>query len=77
MIVSWLEEKSNNGELVLKTLNAESGSISFQTSFPTNSGRGSGYPKLAKTDDQIFITWTKTGKKTVIQSEWIPVSKIL
>ena len=77
VMVSWLEEKSDNGELILKSLNAENGSISFQTSFPINSGRGSGYPKLAKTDDQIFITWTKTGKKTEIQSEWIPVSKIL
>ena len=77
VMVSWLEEKSDNGELILKSLNAENGSILFQTSFPINSGRGSGYPKLAKTDDQIFITWTKTGKKTEIQSEWIPVSKIL
>jgi len=77
VIVSWLEEKSDNGELILKSLNAENGSISFQTSFPINSGRGSGYPKLAKTDDRVFITWTKTGKESGIQSEWIPVSKIL
>ena len=77
VIVSWLEEKSDNGELILKSLNAENGSILFQTSFPINSGRGSGYPKLAKTDDRVFITWTKTGKKTGIQSAWIPVSKIL
>ena len=77
VIVSWLEEKSDNGELILKSLNAENGSISFQTSFPINSGRGSGYPKLAKTDDRVFITWTKTGKESGIQSEWIPVSQIL
>ena len=77
VIVSWLEEKSDNGELILKSLNAENGSILFQTSFPINSGRGSGYPKLAKTDDRVFITWTKTGKKTGIQSAWIPISKIL
>ena len=76
VIVSWIEDKSGNGELILKSLNAEYGSVLFQTSFPINSGRGSGYPKLAKTNDQIFITWTKTGKKTVIRSEWIPVNKI-
>ena len=63
VIVSWLEEKSDNGELILKSLNAKNGSISF--------------PKLAKTDDRVFITWTKTGKESGIQSEWIPVSKIL
>ena len=77
VIVSWLEEKSDNGELILKSLNAENGSISFQTSFPINSGRGSGYPKLAKTDNLVFITWTKTGKESGIQFEWIPVSNIL
>ena len=77
VIVSWIEDKSGNGELILKSLNAEYGSVLFQTSFPINSGRGSGYPKLAKTNDQIFITWTKTGKKTEIRSEWIPVNKIL
>ena len=76
VIVSWLEEKNEDGELFLKLINAESGLFSFQTSFSVNSGRGSGYPKLAKTDDQIFVAWTKTGKTTEIQSRWIPINKI-
>lgn len=77
VLVSWLELGKKKGELVIKSINAEDGTILFQTSFSINSGWGSGYPKITKTKDFVFITWTKPGENGGIQSEWIPLSKIL
>jgi len=77
VLVSWLKEGEETGELILKSIHMDNGQIEKQISYSINSGRGSGYPKLAITGDFIFVTWTEPGEGGGIRSEWISLNKFL
>ncbi|MCH7764611.1 MAG: exo-alpha-sialidase [Candidatus Marinimicrobia bacterium] len=76
ILVSWLEEGTDTGELIIKSVNVDGRSKKVK-SINVNSSRGSGYPKLAITGDFIFITWTEPGVDGGIRSEWIRTSKLV
>ena len=75
VLVSWLEEGDESGQLVLKTVNSTTGKVDSFKSFAINSGRGSGYPKLGMANGMVFVAWTEPGEKGRIQSEWISINK--
>lgn len=51
-----------------------SGSVEVVKDFDINSGRGSGYPKLALVDEHVFVAWTEPGENGGgIQSVWIKI----
>ncbi len=73
VLVSWLKEGETTGELIVKSI----GQMTKQVSFTVDSGRGSGYPKLAISGDYVFVTWTVPGEDGGIRSEWISLKKFL
>jgi hypothetical protein len=77
VLVSWLKEGKETSELILKSISVDNNQIENQMSFTIDSGRGSGYPKLAISGDYIFVTWTEPGEDGGIQSEWISLKKFL
>ncbi|MCH7613175.1 MAG: exo-alpha-sialidase [Candidatus Marinimicrobia bacterium] len=76
ILVSWLEEGTDTGELIIKSVNVDGRSKKVK-SINVNSSRGSGYPKLAITGDFVFVTWTEPGVDGGIRSEWIRTSKLV
>jgi len=77
VLVSWIEEGEEADQLILKSIGLDDANIKDQKSFIINSGRGSGYPKLALSGNFIFITWTDPGDGGSIRSEWISIKKFL
>jgi len=73
VLVSWVEERNDTGILVLKKVNND-GSINSVDSIAVSSSRGSGYPKLAKYEEYIFITWTDLGENSRIRNKWITIN---
>jgi len=72
VLVSWLEEGDNFGKLVLKKIDIV-GNIELFAEIDINSGRGSGYPKLALVDGHAFVAWTDPGEDGGIKSKWFGI----
>ena len=72
VLVSWLEEGDESGNLELMIVHASSGKTNTLESFSISSGRGSGYPKLALIEGFVFVAWTEPGKDGKVFSDWIP-----
>jgi len=74
VLVSWLAEGEESGILKLKTVNSLSRDVNLFKTFSINSGRGSGYPKLAMSNGMFFVAWTAPGENGKIKSEWIIIN---
>ena len=72
VLVSWLEEGDESGNLELMIVHASSGKTNTLESFSISSGRGSGYPKLALIEGFVFVTWTEPGEDGKVFTDWIP-----
>ena len=72
VLVSWLEEGDESGNLELMIVHALSGKTNTLESFSISSGRGSGYPKLALIEGFVFVTWTEPGEDGKVFTDWIP-----
>ena len=72
VLVSWLEEGDESGNLELMIVHASSGKTNTLESFSISSGRGSGYPKLALIEGFVFVAWTEPGEDGKVFSDWIP-----
>ncbi|MFQ5444236.1 MAG: hypothetical protein ACE5EK_06420, partial [Nitrospinales bacterium] len=70
-------EGDETGELILKSIDTHNLKILNKMSFTINSGRGSGYPKLAVAGNYIIIVWTDPEEDIGIRSEWISLKKLL
>ncbi|MFQ6676679.1 MAG: sialidase family protein [Fidelibacterota bacterium] len=77
VLVSWLKEGDETGELILQSIDTHNLKILNKMSFTINSGRGSGYPKLAVAGNYIIIVWTDPEEDIGIRSEWISLKKLL
>ena len=74
IMVSWIEigEETTN---ILISIVAKNGSVGTPRIISEIApGRVSGYPQMARVEDQIFFTWTEGGEEGGIQSKWIPLS---
>ncbi len=74
VLVSWLEEGDESGQLVLKTVNSTTGTFDLFKSYSIRTSRGSGYPKLAMANGMVFVAWTEPGENSKIISEWIEIN---
>ena len=72
VLVSWLEEGDESGNLELMIVHVSSGKTNTLESFSISSGRGSGYPKLALIEGFVFVTWTEPGEDGKVFTDWIP-----
>ena len=72
VLVSWLEEGDESGNLELMIVHASSGKTNTLESFSISSGRGSGYPKLALIEGFVFVAWTEPGEDGKVFTDWIP-----
>jgi len=72
VLVSWLKEGKETGILEMKTVNIATGEIKQLKALTLNSGRGSGYPKLALIEGFVFVAWTEPGENGKVFSDWIP-----
>ena len=72
VLVSWLEEGDESGNLELMIVHASSGKTNTLESFSISSGRGSGYPKLALIEGFVFVAWTEPGEDEKVFTDWIP-----
>jgi hypothetical protein len=72
VLVSWLEEGDESGNLELMIVHASSGKTNTLESLSISSGRGSGYPKLALIEGFVFVAWTEPGEDEKVFTDWIP-----
>jgi hypothetical protein len=71
VLVSWLEEGEESGNLELMIVHASSGKTNTLESLSISSGRGSGYPKLALIEGFVFVAWTEPGEDGKVFTDWI------
>ncbi len=77
-MVSWLASAGQHGEVRLRRISADGRSGSTVTVAQTTATRRSGFPRLARVGDLLYITWVEAaeGSPSRIRLREIPLSAI-
>jgi len=70
-VVSYLESDDDKAKVMLKKFDMADGSSKVDTVGETSSARASGFPRMAATDDQLYVSYTyvdSTHQKVVVKA---------
>lgn len=74
VFVSWLEQRGEFARVMIREIKPD-GAISRPIhAGTTEASRASGFPRMAQTGDQIFITWTQTAPQLRVRTALVPIS---
>ncbi len=67
--VSWLEERDEIGDVMMKKIGEENQSVRVGI---TSSSRRSGFPRMAETAEGILFAWTQTDPLVRVRTAFVP-----
>ncbi len=67
-LVSWLEQNGDAGEIRARRVSAEGARGSSMTIAETNMQRASGFPRMARNEEEIIFAWTEAGEPSQVRT---------
>ncbi len=67
-LVSWMEQMESDGEIRVRRVRADGWRGESQTVAPSSAKRASGFPRLARNDREIILTWTQPGEPSTVRT---------
>lgn len=72
-LVSWIEGIGNDAGVVARRISADGRTSAVQTVAPSSTARGAGFPRIARTGDQVFVAWTDVAAEKKVRIARIDV----
>jgi hypothetical protein len=70
-VVSWLESDADEAEVRLSLFRRDGSIEELPSPGRTGGGRSSGFPRTARVDERLYVTWTETGESPRVRMAWI------
>jgi len=72
LFVSWMHQEGDTGYVMLQEINEDGTAVEPITVGTTASSRTSGFPRIAQSDDHIFVAWTQTEPVVRVRTARVP-----
>jgi len=70
-LVSWLEEAEDQARILLRRVDpSKADRASVVTT--TSAARAGGFPRMARVEDGVVLTWTEVGEPSRVVTAWLP-----
>ncbi len=67
-LLSWMEQMESDGEIRVRRVRADGWRGESQTVAPSSAGRASGFPRLARNENEIVLAWTQVGDPSTVRT---------
>ncbi len=67
-LVSWMEQMESDGEIRVRHIRAHGWRGESQTVAPSSAKRASGFPRLARNENEIVLAWTQVGDPSTVRT---------
>ncbi|MCI0697209.1 glycoside hydrolase [candidate division KSB1 bacterium] len=67
-LVSWMEQMESDGEIRVRRVRADGWRSESQTVAQSSAKRASGFPRMARHENEIVIAWTQVGDPSTVRT---------
>lgn len=75
-VVSWLEVRDGEAEILLRRVTAAGEAGPAVTAATSSASRSAGFPRLALSGDRLVLAWTSPDEAGGVRAGWLPVADV-